>query len=81
MFYSKATQMNILQKIKAGELVPHDEKHDFVLLDLADEGLISFNESSDISVTYFGFKSLQEWDPVLEASFNHQLIEKPYGYA
>jgi hypothetical protein len=79
---TKTTKINVLQMIQHGNAIPNSEEYEFILFDLMADGMISIvNEPFSIHITHFGFKELSEYDPILQVSINHQLLEKPHGEA
>jgi len=73
---TKADRIAILQIIKTGGEVPHNEKNNFILLDLIEDGAISIaNDPFYIGITYFGLQELMDWDPILEVTIDKQLIQ------
>lgn len=81
MLISKIEKINVLNLLKQGLVIPSEERYDLILLQLADDGLININKKNEINLSYFGFKTLEDWDPVLQISINNQLLQKPHGDA
>lgn len=81
--FSKAAKMHILDMIKLGcaHSIQSINDYAYIIFDLLDEGLIALDEFSNPYLTYFGFKELEDWDPILGVSFNHQLILPVHGEA
>ena len=79
-YISKPEQMLLLQAVKDGSPLPSDEKYVLALFELEADGFISMRPF-EIQLTYFGFRELEAWDPVLCISTNDQLIQVPYGDA
>ena len=74
--------MRLLQQISQGKLVLSSWLNDFVLLELLDDRLVYRPSKSDkLELTYLGFRTLEEWDPVLEVIVNYQLLQKAVGDA
>lgn len=80
--FSKSEKMHLLELIKQGIHIPCDGKHGFMLFELVEDGLINtYNNPHDITLTYYGLKELNDWDPILQVSINDQLVCKPYAEA
>ncbi len=77
---TQTERMLCLQAVKDGETIPASEKYVLMLFELSDEGLITIKPGG-ISLSYFGFRTLEDWDPILGVSTNDQLAQTPYGYA
>lgn len=79
MNISKAEKILVLQMLKDREPIPNNETYNLILFDLICNGLVISGEKT--SITYYGLTELESWDAVLGASFDHHLLQKPYGYA
>ena len=80
--FSKAEKMRLLDLIHRKQPVFTGTDQDFLLFDLLDDYLIKIEPDTQFMyLTYFGFRELQDWDPILQVSVNRQLTQPSHGDA
>jgi hypothetical protein len=80
MVSSQADKMHVLGMIYCNDEVPATKENAYILFELLEDDMI-VNSNESLHLTYFGFRELENWDPVLRVSINDQLLQVPYGEA